>query len=60
MPTKTSDTQDQATETPHYHRHRERLREDVQASAGEKDLQPLIAVIPAEIACPAEVDTCAM
>ncbi len=27
MPAKTSDTPDQATETPHYHGHRERLRE---------------------------------
>src|ERR1700687_3526296 len=27
MPAKTGDTQDQSTETPHYHGHRERLRE---------------------------------
>jgi methionine aminopeptidase len=27
MPAKTSDTQDQPAETPHYHGHRERLRE---------------------------------
>jgi DNA repair protein RadC len=27
MPAKTSDAQDQSAETPHYHGHRERLRE---------------------------------
>ncbi len=32
MSEKTSDTQDQPTETPHYHGHRERLRERFQSA----------------------------
>lgn len=35
MPAKTADTQDPSTETPHYHGHRERLRERFRSTGGD-------------------------